>query len=87
MNNQREPFIASLHQKLAQALPGAVIEIIDESADHVGHRASGAHLALTITYAGFADKSKLEQHQLIYSILQEEMKEQIHALKLITKVK
>ena len=79
--------IASVHQKLSHALPGAIIEIIDESADHVGHGAPGAHLTLTITYAGFAGKSKVEQHQLIYSLLQEEMKEQIHALKLITKVK
>lgn len=79
--------ITLVHQKLSHALPGAIIEIIDESAEHVGHRAAGAHLALTITYAGFEGKSKLEQHQLIYSILQEEMKEQIHALKLITKVK
>lgn len=78
---------SSIHQKLSKALPGAIIEIIDESADHIGHRASGAHLALSITYAGFAGKSKLEQHQLIYSLLQEEMKGEIHALKLSTKVK
>lgn len=76
-----------VHKKLEQALPGAIIEIIDESADHVGHRTPGAHLAVSITYAGFAQKSKLEQHQLIYSILQKEMKREIHALKIITKGK
>lgn len=78
--------IPTIHQKLSHALPGAIIDIIDESADHIGHRAAGAHLVLTITYAGFAGKSKVEQHQLIYSIMQEEMKEQVHALKLTTKV-
>ena len=54
-------FITSIHQKLASALPSATIEIIDESADHAGHRAPGAHLAISITYAGFAGKSTLEQ--------------------------
>lgn len=78
--------ITLVNKKLARAFPGAIIEIIDESAAHAGHLAPGAHLALTITYAGFAGKSKLQQHQLIYTLLQEEMKEQIHALKLITKV-
>ena len=75
-----------IKRKIAQALPGATIDIVDESADHVGHRAPGAHLAVLITYTGFAGKSKLEQHQLIYSILEQEMKEQVHALKLATKV-
>ena len=78
--------ITSIRQKLVHALPGAVIEIIDESADHVGHRASGAHLTITITYTGFKCKSTVEQHKLIYFILEEEMKEQIHALKIITKI-
>ena len=75
-----------VQKKLEQALPGAVIEIVDESADHVGHRAPEAHLAVSITYAGFAQKTILEQHQLVYSILREEMKLEIHALKLTTKV-
>lgn len=79
--------ISTIKEKLSHALPGATIEIIDESAQHLGHGASGAHLAITITYAGFAGKSKVEQHQLIYSLLREEMKQQIHALKIITKVK
>lgn len=78
--------LAIIKEKLARALPGAIIEIIDESAQHLGHLAPGAHLAITITSAGFSGKSKLEQHQLIYSILHEEMKEQVHALKLSTKV-
>lgn len=80
-------FIPTIKEKLSKALPGAIIDIANESANHVGHRASGVHLAVSITYAGFAGKSKVEQHQLIYSLLHEEMKEQIHALKLITKMK
>ena len=78
--------ISQLKHKLELALPGASIEITDEDAQHQGHAASGKHLALTITYAGFKGLPLVEQHRMIYKILAEEMKEQIHALKISTKV-
>ncbi len=75
-----------IKHKLEQSLPGATIEIIDEDAQHQGHAASGKHIALTITYAGFKGLPLVEQHRMIYKILSEEMQEQIHALKISTKV-
>lgn len=78
--------IKSIKEKLLKALPSAQITITDESANHIEHEPTGAHLAATIIWAGFKDLSLIEQHQKIYNILKEEMKEQIHALRLITKV-
>lgn len=79
--------ITKTKNKLNQSLPEATINIIDNSINHVGHGSSGAHLELEIIYHGFEGKTLIQQHQLIYEILKEEMKEEIHALKIITKVK
>lgn len=76
----------AIKQKLERSLPGAIVEVMDESASHAGHGATGAHLAVSVIYAGFARRSKLEQHQWIYSLLEREMKGQIHALKITAKV-
>lgn len=74
-----------IKHKLEQALPGADIKLIDEDAQHQGHAATGKHLAVTITYAGFKQMPLVEQHRMIYKILDKEMKEQIHALKISTR--
>lgn len=76
-----------IQHKLEQALAGATVTIMDQSPAHVGHHAGGAHLSIEIAYGGFAKKSLLEQHQMIYTILEEEIKQEIHALQLKTKVK
>ncbi|MBI4151755.1 BolA family transcriptional regulator [Candidatus Woesearchaeota archaeon] len=71
--------------KLEHAFPGANVEVEDESAEHAGHGASGAHLAVVISYDGFAGKTKVEQHQMVYASLQEELRHQVHALKITTR--
>lgn len=74
-----------IKQKLEAAFPGAKVQIADTSAGHETHHSSGAHLAVLVTYQGFAGKSLVEQHQMVYTILKEEMKEQVHALKIKTR--
>jgi len=74
-----------IKQKLEAAFPGAKVQIADTSAGHVTHNSAGAHLAVLIIYKGFAGKSLVEQHQLVYAALKEEMKEQVHALKIKTR--
>ena len=79
--------ILAIQQKLSQALPGAKIEIIDHTANHIEHNPVGVHLEVQITYTGFAGKSLMEQHRLINDLLAEELKSgQIHALRIKTKV-
>lgn len=74
-------------QKLKESFPEADIKIIDNSSMHAPHGNSGAHLEILISSKQFIDKTLIQQHQLVYQSLKEEMKEKIHALKLTTKIK
>ena len=79
--------LSHVKQKLEQSLPGAIVEVSDESAGHIEHNPTGAHISLIVTYSGFKDKTLLQQHQMIYDILKEELQEKIHALKIKTRVR
>lgn len=74
-----------IKQKLGSSFPGANVTIADTSAGHETHNSSGAHLTVLVIYKGFVGKSLVEQHQMVYDALKEEMKEQIHALKIKTR--
>mgnify|MGYP001571785839 CR=1 FL=1 len=74
-----------IRQKLETAFPGAKVQVADTSAGHKTHNSSGAHLAVVVACQGFAGKSLVEQHQMVYAVLKEEMKEQVHALKIKTR--
>ena len=78
--------LEKIKEKLESALPGAKVEVFDTSAGHEGHNPSGAHISVTVSYKGFAEKSLVEQHQMVYNTLKEDLKEQIHALNVKTKV-
>lgn len=75
-----------IKQKLELAFPNSKVEVIDTSAGHENHAASGAHIAVLVVWEGFRHKSLVEQHQMVYDTLKEELKEQIHALNVKTKV-
>jgi BolA protein len=69
------------------ALDPEHVEIIDDSAKHVGHagaREGGGHYAVTVVSARFAGKSRLERHRMVYELLAPLMKRRIHALALHT---
>lgn len=65
------------------------LELIDESYKHIGHAGvtehGGRHYRLTIKSSLFNDISLLERHKLIYSILNEFMQSEIHALSITAK--
>ena len=44
------------------------------------------HFEATITYSGFANKSLLQQHRMVYEALGDKMETEIHALELNTQV-
>ena len=69
-------------RKIEQALPGSHVEVKDFSQGHAAHHPTGDHLQVNVAYSGFKGKTLLEKHRIIYDILQEEMKEQIHALRI-----
>ena len=68
---------------LNTALKPELLEILDNSAAHAGHagaRSGGGHYHVTIVAEAFEGKSLVERHQLIYKVLGDLMKQEIHAL-------
>ena len=78
----------TIKTKLNEDLAPARLEINDESARHHGH--SGArpegesHFSVTIVSAIFDGMNRIERQRLVYRVLADEMKSDIHALALTT---
>lgn len=72
----------TIRQKLEDALKPELIEIIDHSAAHAGHAGNkgGGHYNVTIVSEQFEGKSLVQRHQMIYQIMGDMMKDEIHAL-------
>ncbi len=63
-----------VRQYIAQALP----------CEHVAVEGDGHHFEAVIVSERFRGRSRIEQHQLVYSALGERMREEIHALSMRT---
>ena len=68
--------------KLEAALPGAEVEVKSEASQHRGHNVGGAHVGVATKYDGFKTIPLVKQHQMIYKILENEMKGEIHSLQI-----
>ena len=74
--------VASMEQRLA-ALEPELVEIYDESGEHIGHagaQGGGGHYQLTIVARRFAGQSRVARHRLVYEALGAMMRKDIHAL-------
>ena len=69
---------AEIEAMIKQALPDAIIELVDTAGDQ-------NHYAATITSAAFEGKSVVQQHQMVYASLGSKMGNELHALALTTK--
>lgn len=67
---------------LTNALSPSYLELINESHKHIGHAGAkeGRHFRLNIKADILADKTKLEQHRIIFAALGNLKERQIHAL-------
>ena len=71
-----------IRQRLAVLEP-KVVEIYDESGDHVGHagaQSGGGHYQITVVSPQFQGKSRIARHRMVYAALDGLMRSQIHAL-------
>ncbi len=66
-----------IERLIKSALPDAVVEIRDLAGD-------GDHYAATVVSASFKGKTRVQQHQMVYTALQGQMGGQLHALALQT---
>ena len=78
-----------LRQKLEAALAPVNMEIIDDSARHVGHAGHDprgeTHFKLNIVSAAFTGLSTIARHRLVYGAISEEINERVHAVNIIAK--
>ena len=72
--------------KLSENLNIDSLEIIDESHKHANHaQSSGGHFRVRIVSEDFQDKSLIERHRMVYGILGDMLKNEIHALSIDAK--
>ena len=64
-------------EMIEEELPGAKVSIEDLAGD-------GDHYAAKVIYDGFAGKSRVMQHQMVYKALKGKMGGELHALALQT---
>ena len=68
---------AEIERLIKAALPDARVEIRDLAGD-------GDHYAATVVSEAFRGKSRVQQHQMVYTALQGNMGGTLHALALTT---
>ncbi len=88
MEITREDFINDMKQRLSTACSPEYLNIIDDSAHHVGHagaRAGGGHFTVEIISPVFQGLSLVKRHQLIYQALGHYVGHEIHALSIHAK--
>ena len=69
--------MAQIEAMIREALPDAKVEVRDLAGD-------GNHYAATVVSAAFTGKSRVQQHQMVYSALKGRMGGELHALALTT---
>jgi stress-induced morphogen len=72
--------LVEIEAMIAAALPGATVEVVDETG-------AGDHLRATVAATQFAGLSRLDQHRLVKAAVKERFEDgQIHALSIKTQV-
>ncbi|MBW8060173.1 MAG: BolA family transcriptional regulator [Solirubrobacterales bacterium] len=72
--------LAEIEAMIEAALPGAAVEVVDETG-------AGDHLRATVAAPQFAGLSRIDQHRLVKAAVKERFDDgQIHALSIRTSV-
>lgn len=79
----------ALRARLQETLAPTALEVIDESAAHMGHAGSdgtgsGTHFRVRIASPMFAGRSRISSHRLVYDALREFTDRGLHALAIET---
>ena len=71
-------------QKLKDGFPNGSVTLENTSSQHIGHNSKGLHLRTTIQDNCFKDKSTIECHRMVHSVLKDEIGKEIHAITIHT---
>lgn len=71
-----------IREKLTEKLTPSQLDIIDDSASHIGHVSAkgGGHYTVVIASPAFEGKNLVECHRLVYACLEGVVGNEIHAL-------
>jgi stress-induced morphogen len=72
------PSVSTLKERLLAAFPDARVEVTDLTG-------TSDHFQAVVVTSAFAGKTRVEQHQMVYSALGDLMNGPIHALALTTR--
>lgn len=82
------PTQTTLQRTLTDALHPLRLEVKDVSARHAGHSGArpegGTHFEVVIVASQFQGLARLARHRLVYGLLEQAMREGVHALQLTT---
>ncbi len=75
----------AIHDRIAAALPGALIDLTDESHLHAGHKPEfdgegETHMRVRIVSSAFAGMSRVARHRAINDLVKAEFDAGLHAL-------
>jgi BolA protein len=77
-----------IRAKLTEALAPSILEVIDESHKHQGHRGARpegeTHFHVVVASERFAGMMRVARQRLVYGILADELAGPVHALSLET---
>ena len=79
----------ALRERLAERLAPTRLEVLDESAAHLGHAGQdgtgvGTHFRIRIASPLFAGRTKVACHRLVYDALRDHIDAGLHALAIET---
>ena len=79
----------ALRARLQETLAPTLLEVLDESAAHLGHAGqdgtgAGTHFRVRIASPLFEGRSKVARHRLVYDALREFLDRGLHALAIET---
>jgi len=77
-----------IENKLTQALQPTQLIVNDDSAhhaDHAGASSGAGHFSLFIVSLAFKNKTLIQRHRMVYDVLEDLLKHDIHALQINAK--
>jgi BolA protein len=79
--------IERIREALERALSPQQLEIVDDSAAHVGHAgaAGGGHFRVRLVAEAFRGRTVLQRHRMVYEAVSELMGTDIHALNIVAR--
>ncbi|HEY8508702.1 MAG TPA: BolA family protein [Steroidobacteraceae bacterium] len=79
--------VERIREALQRGLAPKQLEIVDDSAAHIGHAgaAGGGHFRVRVVAEAFRGRTVLERHRMVYEAVSELMGTDIHALNIVAR--